>query len=282
MKAKSCGIKRKISKVPGNYKCRDFSQLNKRVNKLSNALYRSSALDNPIIAIERGTVKANDFEESKLTFLEHQEAKEDPVESLARMNHKLVKEGIQVVNLPKMPFGTHKTYNENSFVKNHFISDRSSSTSPEKAKELSDIIRIFRLQEKRTKVSRSKKYDNTPKTFHSFMNVETFDMKAGKLVVSKRNELLKSYENEKAKYDFVRDSQKPKGELNEKEKEKINELRKSLQEKQKKAVSRLHPPYQRAQTKLASELTSKFKPLFERNNKPLTRPTTVHASNIKY
>lgn len=65
--------------------------------------------------------------------------------------HHKNKDGTQIVNLPKLPFGQHETYNsEEEFSKSHFVTSDDDLT-PRRRKELTVLSHKFKLMEKRNK-----------------------------------------------------------------------------------------------------------------------------------
>mmetsp|Transcript_14341 Transcript_14341/g.26977 ORF Transcript_14341/g.26977 Transcript_14341/m.26977 type:complete len:270 (+) Transcript_14341:1-810(+) len=107
-----------------------------------------------------------------------------------KLQHKN-KEGTKIINLPKLPFGHHETYNsEAGFSKTHFVMSDDDLT-PRRRKELTELSHKFRLMERRKK----KRYMNLSQAiFASDNDKVVMPTRSGQLTVAKELEVMRAYE----------------------------------------------------------------------------------------
>ncbi|OMJ75666.1 hypothetical protein SteCoe_25158 [Stentor coeruleus] len=162
------------------------------ISKFSRALYNRSFSPSQIDVLEkmnlRGDFTTNDDKSS--TPRHH-------TISLKRKGRKFGFEGMQIMNLPRLPYGQHQNYKDCEFRKKHFID---MSSTPD-AEELKVFNRQYRLQKKIDRKSRrftkySAEYTNNLKNFLIYPS------DAGRLCCSREDEIMCSYEVEKKKYKF--------------------------------------------------------------------------------
>ena len=94
-----------------------------------------------------------------------------------------------------MPFGRHNTYNDESlFVSNHFVP----TEDDQKSKELDEVIKKFRLYEKKY----NKSQRNSLETIKNQKKQPflTFQTKAGRLICRKNHSVIDQYEEIATKY----------------------------------------------------------------------------------
>lgn len=114
-----------------------------------------------------------------------------------RRQHRTNKDGTQIVNLPKLPFGQHENYNsEEDFSKSHFVMKRDDLT-PRRRKNLDELSHKFRLLERREQ----KKYRNLSQVIlSSGEDKDVLSTHSGNLIVSRQLVALQAYEAQQAIY----------------------------------------------------------------------------------
>lgn len=113
------------------------------------------------------------------------------LDKLIQSDHKINSKKIQILKLPKLPFGKHSNYNnEDLFVSNHFIE----LENTEKSKELDEAMKKFRLFEKRFKKSSSSLRD-TESILEKKKKYFIYKTRAGNLVANKNKQIIKQYDD---------------------------------------------------------------------------------------
>jgi hypothetical protein len=138
------------------------------------------------------------IEEFKLTLKQTEPAVKSSAYHLKlKKQHKTGNLGTQILNLPKLPFGKHETYNsDNEFSKKHFVMSVASLT-PRQRKELDEIGHKFRLAEKRQK----RRYKSTEHAiFTSGSNREFMPTPSGELTFEKDLDMIKAYQGTQTPY----------------------------------------------------------------------------------
>jgi len=120
------------------------------------------------------------------------------IHTMLKKLHKTRKTGTQVVNLPKLPFGRHQSYNsEEEFTKTHFVVVERELT-PKRKKDLEDLQHKFRLAEKRGK----NKFRLVQKGILTANHDKVvFNLHSGSLVISNDNDLaLDAYDFQQTQF----------------------------------------------------------------------------------
>jgi hypothetical protein len=129
----------------------------------------------------------------------HKPNRPKPIKLMAKIihtDHKINSKSIQIVKLPKLPFGKHSNYNnEDLFVSNHFIP----SGDRKKTKELDEMVKKYRLFEKKYKKSRQ----NSLTAIGSLNNdkgIIKFKTNAGELICKENKNIIRYYEQNAANF----------------------------------------------------------------------------------
>lgn len=124
------------------------------------------------------------------------------LENLKR-EHRSNPNGRQIINLPKTPYGKHRSYNGNSeFIKRHIV-DTNAVIGYQTSKELNEVARKFKLVAKRSKTRTVMMTREKPRKFRELEDCYEEMLKTGKLICPINKSLDRSYENVKLKYKSV-------------------------------------------------------------------------------
>jgi hypothetical protein len=142
--------------------------------------------------------QAHAIEEFKFTLKQTKPALETSALHLKlKKQHKTGNLGTQILNLPKLPFGKHETYNTDfEFSKKHFVMSVANLT-PRQRKELDEIANKFRLADKRKK-RRYKSIEHT--IFTSGVNREFMPTPSGELSFAKDRDVIRAYQGHPTPY----------------------------------------------------------------------------------
>lgn len=183
-----------------------------------------------------------------------------------KKEHKIKEDGMHIMRLPKLPYGRHQTYNEEKeFIKSHFISE-SVDMSPEKGREIEDLRRKFRLQNKKFRANDNRRCSLSPSCYANMLNYDLHYMKAGTLVCQKEANAISAYEQEKQKFDKNISAYHAsiKRRLSQREKTIQNKLRKKTGVISDDVKSRIYASVsQDFSQRNSCSLLSKYSPLFE-------------------
>lgn len=118
------------------------------------------------------------------------------LDKIIRSEHKINSNKIQILKLPKLPFGKHQNYNnEELFVSNHFIE----MENTEKSRELDDAMKKFRLYEKRFKKSSVSLID-ADSIMEKKKDYFVYKTNAGNLIAKKNKKIIQQYEDIRKDY----------------------------------------------------------------------------------
>lgn len=173
----------------------EFESIKKSLSKVSKSIYKTDLNYNAISLLEK-SAKTGKVLESEESLPKKKKLKPNtPLQELIKHHHK-ISDGIQIYQLPKLPFGAHKSYNEDrNFIKDHFKFD---NTESHLTQNLDIFKRKFKLFDK-TKAKSSKTYRNKKKPYVSPF-AYAFKTKAGFLYCPLANEVSEIYEKDKAQY----------------------------------------------------------------------------------
>lgn len=177
----------------GKYtKAKLLESMGPTISKFSRAVYNRSFSPSQIDVLEKMNLRGEYTVSDEKCPTPRQQSI-----SLKRKGRKFGFEGMQIMNLPRLPFGHHENYKDCEFRKKHFI-DMGSSPDVE---ELKVFNRQYRLQKKLDRKSRrftkySAEYTNNLKNFLIYPS------DAGRLCCSREDGIMCSYEVEKKKYRF--------------------------------------------------------------------------------
>lgn len=172
-------------------KTSEFESIKQTLSKVNKCIYRESLAYNSISLLEKSAITGRpyDFHEPKPK--KTKKPPPDPLQLILKSQHKN-SDSIQIYQLPKSPFGVHKSYNDyNDFIRNHFKTDE---VSDEMMKNLEVLSRKFKLNDKKSctraksSYSHRRKKDGNP-------NFQ-FKMESGLLVCPKEKEIIDIYEKD--------------------------------------------------------------------------------------
>ena len=178
------------------------------------------------------------------------------LDKIIQSDHKINSKKIQIIKLPKLPFGKHSNYNDQEFiVSDHFVE----LENTDKTKELDEAIKKFRLFEKRYKKSLSNSPDTCSRLEYK-KNYFEYKTNAGKLIVSKDRNIIQKYEENKRQYSHSRNlSFQIIPDLDSRP---ASEREAETGRPAKDFVKRLYPSPKPASNKIFESLPSKFSCLF--------------------
>ncbi|CAG9330426.1 unnamed protein product [Blepharisma stoltei] len=174
--------------------------LKDKISLISKSLYKVDLSYNPLLDLERSVIRgeAKDIKDAKPK--RKPKISADRLTETLKLEHKTQAEGMRILSLPRLPYGNHKTYNDESgFVTDHFITDEDIQNDLNKAKALDEITRKFRIKEKRLKYvqnMQSRKAARLSQTEDFF----SFESDGGHLMCNRVKEVIETYDAEKEKY----------------------------------------------------------------------------------
>ena len=174
----------------------NYGHTRKQIANISKTLFKADTDKNPILNLERAVLRGegSDYKEKK-TMKKLKLPNKSKLDQYLKSEHKIKNNGIQIVKLPKLPYGLHRTYNEEEyFTDHHFVTEGSDQ---EQQKELSNISKQFKLKE-RIKAKKIHKYNKSAVNASNLQ--ELYHMDSGFLVVPKEQRIIDSYEADKGKY----------------------------------------------------------------------------------
>jgi hypothetical protein len=238
----------------------NYQKTRKKIASISKTVFKDETDQHPILSLEKDVLRGRgNAKKEKRTLKTKHNLNLSPLESYLHTEHKTSNEGTQIIKLPKLRFGQHKTYNEEEiFVDKHFVNEYS---KPEQIKELNNLSRKFKLGE-RIKSKRNHSQNNSFTVKNDSNDVYQTD--SGVLVCLKEKEVIKSYECDKDKYiikhHYVYQT--------------FRDIEKAIQEKLSKKnslnqikiknemVNRLYSPAKVDPSQLDRQVTSKYSVLF--------------------
>ena len=190
---------------------------------------------------------------SNTHYLHNTHRPKDTVLEKLQKNHINLRNNKQIFDLPKLPWGSHKSYNnQNNFIEKHFTADGEYTT--EKMQKFNKNLRLFSKITKKTTSKKAKQYNDYAKTNHVYAT------KSGILVCKKDVQAETSYEQVNERYRKRREVDK--------QSEKFLEAAlRTLKFKTKQmnnsndVVSRLYTPTPK--TIQPDKISEKYKELFE-------------------
>lgn len=248
----------------------EFEAIKKTLSKVSKTIYKTDLTYNAISLLEKSakTGRVIDTEESAPKRSKPKEM--DPLYEVIKHHHK-ISDGVQIYQLPKLPFGAHKSYNEDrDFVESHFKFDEEESGL---AKNLDDFKRKFKLFDKNfaksLKPYRSKNNGDASPSYY------VFKTKAGLLYCPKAHKESEIYEKDRAQYKVKKFEQIVKTITKSSNyHQKISTISKAAQET---LIQRLCPSRQSAESPISQFYSTKYSQLFTPPDNP--RPGTSFKIN---
>ena len=257
--------------------------LKDKVSQMNKTLYKTKVNVDKIEKLEKDALRGEGAEIPEAKIAAKVKIPVDYMTLVLKSEHKATLEGTQILKLPKLPFGKHKSYNDDPMFKDkHFLEDRSTVSQPEKMKELEEITRKYRLYEKKFKAHKKSRLQSAENMFSDMAFFDVYEMGPGRLICSKDQQVIQSYDKDKEKYKdlsldaiFAGDDQSRNESLDNK-----YFGRKPLRySEQKELISRLLPTKEAKDTNLSQFYSTKYSSLFE-NEEPRNKKTDVRRSSV--
>jgi hypothetical protein len=253
-------------------KISDYETIKKRLSIVNKSMYRTTLVYDPLSLLEKSLITGRIFETKEPKPKKKLKNPPDKLTVLLKGHHNNKKE-IQMYQLPKLPFGTHISYNEEiHFTKNHFKTD---DCNEDLNKNLDILTRKFRLHDKN--YSKRAKSSLASKRTQKSSDSQAFKMEAGYLVCKKEKEITEIYDQDKARY------LKKKNFSELAKSYKFSESNKTV--KQKKfdetgIIKRLYPTKEEIDNNVTKFYKSKYSALFS-DTQSSTRPVTSFLADNK-
>lgn len=243
-------------------------KLKQKLTEMNKTIFRSKLIPDKIEKLEKEALRGEGtaVPEAKPSPVTKKEP--DFLTLILKSEHKTSSEGTKIVKLPKLPFGQHRSYNEEpQFRDKHFLDGSILLVDTERLKDLEDITRKFRLQDKKYKACKQSRLGTDKLLLTDFSNCEVFNMGPGTLVCEKQHDVIESYERNKT------ENQRTSRTVSNKKPKKDSPVdkylfRKTLNfNKEQKLVSRLMPAPETKDSTMSLFFTTKYSSLFEVSDK---------------
>ena len=245
---------------------RSASVVREKLCQMSQTLYKSKLVPDKISKLEKEALRGECASHPEAKPSAKYIKKSDLLTSILKTEHKACLQGTQIIKLPKLPFGEHKTYNEETLFKaSHFVEKSGINLTSEKLKDLEDITRKFRLFEKKFAKNKRSRLKSARPVLNHLIHFEVYQMDSGELVCDKQENVTKSYDNDKAVFKEIVDLDlKSLGNTQRKRKVRKYFERKTIDpRKATELVSRLMPSNEMKESRLGNFFSSKYSTLFE-------------------
>lgn len=237
------------------------------LSKVNKSIYKTGLVYNPISLLEKSAITGRIYDAKEPKPKKKPKVSPDKLSAQLKLEHKN-ENSIKIYQLPKLPFGSHKSYNEEiDFLGNHFKFD---DGVDDMSKNLEFLTRKFRLNDKnnakRAKSSHFKKRKN------QISNYYCIKMDSGYLVCRKESKITDIYDDDKARYhqDYTEQTfREVEGNKND-GKNKGNDRRRKIEND---VVQRLFPVKEDADSPIMKMYKSKYSAMFS-EFEPSTRPVT--------
>ena len=227
-----------------------YKKLTRKISNVNKQLLNTEIQISTLKKLEKDAVRDATLEKPEPCIGKKKILKPDLLSLILKSQHKLT-ESVCIVKLPKMPYGKHADYNDDSqFVIRHFF-NTASNIAQIQSDDLNEIKKKFRLYEKR-KLSQ-KRTGSTKKTSASDF-FDTFNMEHGDLICPKVARVSEGYSKDKEKYRKYIYEQYNK-------RIKKNNVNKDSQDK---TTERLSSSKHRRRSVLVEKLTTKYSKLFRK------------------
>lgn len=243
----------------------DYESIKKRLSVVNKSMYKTGLVYDPVSLLEKSAITGRAFEKQEPKPKKKQKKPADSLSLSLRPEHKNNKP-VKIYQLPKMPFGLHKNYNEElQFAASHFKFDENHD---ELSKNLEVLTRKFRLNDKNY-AKRAKSSHQRHQTDYQ-PNSDYFKMESGYLICKKEKAITAIYEKDKNR--FAKDLAKVTFKNLEEEKATIKS--KEMGRKcESDVIKRLYPKREDVDTPIAKFYKTKYNALFsgsEANTRPVT------------
>lgn len=260
---------------------RSASVIREKLCQMSKTLYKSKLVPDKISKLEKEALRGECASHPEPKPSAKCIKKLDLISSILKSEHKACLQGTQIIKLPKLPFGEHKTYNEETLFKaSHFVEKSGINLTSEKLKEIEDITRKFRLFEKKFEKNKRSRLKSARPVLNHLIHFEVYQMDSGELVCDKQENVTKSYEKDKAVFREIVDLDlKSVGNTQRKRKARKYFERKTIDErKTMELVSRLMPSNEMKESRLGHFFSNKYSTLFE---EPRTGNNSINSGQSK-
>lgn len=166
--------------------------MSKNILKFSKAVYNKSLSPSYISILEKLKIR-EEYDDMTERYSKPKIIKKNQFHS----GRKIFPEKINILNLPRLPFGKHANYEENDFKK-HFIE----SFENQDTEELKNANKMLRIQ-KRLNRKNKPPVSLTPLYMNNLNNYMVFSTEASDIKCLKNQKVLKSYDNEKSKFKLM-------------------------------------------------------------------------------
>ena len=258
-------VQENLNEEEAKEKVSTYISLKNKLTQLSMTLFNTKLSLSKIEKLEKDALRGQGKEVPEPKETIKPEKKIDLLTLILRSEHKSTQKGTQIIKLPKLPFGKHKSYNEEGiFKEKHFLEEDTQPTN-ERIKDMEEITRKFRLFEKEYKGSNSYRLKTASPMHSNFASVDVYDMGPGQLICTKDNGIIKSYEKDQLKHknnhvpylsETYRDFAE---ELNSKRKRRTFKNYRQQQE----LLNRLLPSNEAKDTNLSMFYSTKYSSLFD-------------------
>jgi hypothetical protein len=245
---------------------RSSSTIKAKLLQMAKTLYNAKLIPDQLSKLEKEALRGEGASVPESRPAAKVLKKPDMLTSILKSEHKASNQGTQIVRLPKLPFGQHKSYNEEPLFKaSHFIEQAGADLTSEKLKELEEVTRKFRLFEKKFKGNKKSRLKSAKLVLSASSRFQVYDMGPGELVCDKQEGIMEYYDREKQvfkdvvekdlAFHFNVDKPSPK--------EKYL-LRKTIDfRKTQELMIRLLPVHEEKESKLSDFYTGKYSTLFQ-------------------
>lgn len=257
--------------------------LKQRASLINKNMFKTTLNQNRLDKLEKEALRGQGLEAQELKIQPKQKKKLDLLTLILKSEHKTNKTGTQIIKLPKLPFGKHKSYNEEPLFKDkHFFEISKEVINPEKIKELEEITRKFRLHEKKYKTNKKGRLQTARPLLNDLAHYDVYDMGPGDLVCEIQNDVISSYEKDKIRFLEVLEGnyQSTFRNLDPTAPEQKYLMRKTIDMKyERDLVDRLMPVQEYKDTELSLFYSSKYSSLFE-SPEPKSEKLNLRRSSL--
>lgn len=174
-------------------KTNDFLKIKKTVTKLNKSMFNTNSEFESFNIFEQSSKINKTFDQINI-LRKKKENSNSPILDIYKHQHKN-STGVKIFQLPKLPFGSHLTYNDDSeFVNNHF---RFEETGGELKSNLEGFQKKFELYEKKVSGSRKKGKSSHLQKAGTGNEVYVFKTQTGYLFCPPAKNVIDVYNNDK-------------------------------------------------------------------------------------
>jgi hypothetical protein len=246
-----------------NLKNKKFNSVKLALSKVNKSIYRESLDFDSISLLEKAAISGKGGSSVEPRPKTRQKAPDNTLTSYLKTQHKN-STGVQIYDLPKLPFGLHQPYNDSeNFSNEHFKKD----LKPDKMSEnLEMLTRKFRLLNKNKAKRQRGRFSSNKK--HESISLYYFKMDSGYLICPKIREITKIYDKDRENYE-KRSLQTPQSSFRRSPEHSIETSKKA----QDNLTQRLCPSREKVESSLSKMYSSKYSALFV-DTEETTRPVT--------